>query len=102
MKPYTLDNAIEGKTPIGCKITIVSYIDNNNNEYYGIYLVYQSIDELRNVTNLSLDNPPMIVQLYFNNIDILDNGLYQKEEFLNLLDDNINEYDKIVNRYSKS
>ncbi len=100
VKPYNLANAIESKTPIGCKITIVSYIDNDNNEYYGIYLVYQSIDELRFVTDISLTNPPMIVKLDFNNINKDNNGLYKKVDFLNLLDNSINEYDRIVNQYS--
>ena len=100
VKPYELNNAIEAKTPIGCKITIVSYTDNDNNEYYGIYLVYQSIDELRNVTDLTYNNPPMIVKLEFKDINCNDNGLYKKEDFLDLLDDNINEYDNIISKYS--
>ena len=58
VEEYELPDAIEKKTPIGSKIVIEKFEGADGQEYADINIVYQTVDQLRNMELLSLDNPP--------------------------------------------
>ena len=77
VEEYELPAAIEKKTPIGSKIVIEKFEGADGKEYADINIVYQSVDQLRNMELLSLDNPPMIYPLSLKGMTKNADGLYE-------------------------
>lgn len=92
---YELPNAIEKKTPIGCKIVVEKFVDKDGEEYGDINLVYLSVDQLRNLQILSLDNPPMIYPLSFNGLERNADGLYKMSDIRGKFEKAMEEYEKL-------
>lgn len=63
VEEYELPGTIEKKTPIGCKLVVEKFLGPDGKEYADINLAYQSVDQLRNMELLNLDNPPLIYPL---------------------------------------
>lgn len=82
VEEYELPGAIEKKTPIGAKIVFEKFVDNEGNEYGDINIVYQSVDQLKNMDILDLDNPPMIYPLSLKGVEKNADGLYRMEDIL--------------------
>ena len=80
VEEYELPNAIEKKTPIGSKMVIEKFVGPDGVEYADINLVYQSIDQLRNMELLDLDNPPMIYPLSLEGLEKNSDGLYKMND----------------------
>ena len=82
---YSLPNALEKKTPIGCKVVISKWLknDKSNEEYVSVNMVYQTIDQLKGIKMLDEKNPPAIFSLDFNGLDKNKDGLYKKEDIIN-------------------
>ena len=49
---------------------------------------------------LDLDRPPAVVPLCFSGLEQQKNGMYDMQEFMQLLEDAIAEYDSIVEEYA--
>lgn len=77
---YSLPQSIETKTPIGAKFVIEKWRGADGIDYAKTKLIYQSAEQLRNKTTLTLDNPPMIVPIYFKGLHHNDDGLYRLED----------------------
>ncbi|MBD5270243.1 MAG: histidine-type phosphatase [Bacteroides sp.] len=75
--PYDLPNAIEKKTPIGSKLVVEKWVGPDGEEYGALNLVYQSVDQLKNMSLLDLDNPPMVVSLKLDGLQENADGLYK-------------------------
>lgn len=80
IEEYEVPNAIEKKTPIGSKMVIEKFVGPDGEEYADINLVYQSVDQLRNMELLDLDNPPMIYPLSFKGLEKNADGLYKMKD----------------------
>lgn len=102
VKDFELPNSLERKTPIGAKLTINQYTNKNGELYVGIFLVYQNVDQLRNVSMLDLDHSPTIVQLQFKYMQNNEQGLYNYADFYNHIFRQINRYDEIKEKYNAS
>lgn len=76
VEEYELPNAIEKKTPIGSKIVIEKFLGADGKEYADINIVYQSVDQLRNMELLDLNNPPIIYPLTLKGLQKNTDGLY--------------------------
>ena len=76
VEDYSLPQAIERKTPIGAKFVIGKWTSKDGREYASLDLIYQSVDQLRNRTTLTLDNPPMIYHLKLKDLRETGDGLY--------------------------
>ncbi|MBP3262797.1 hypothetical protein, partial [Pseudobutyrivibrio sp.] len=94
-------NAIETKTPIGSKIVFSKWINGSGEEYWSVDMVYQSTEQLRNVTMLDLTTPPCIYHLQFNEIKQNQDGLYLSKDLENLFLRKINDYDVLYSIYAK-
>ncbi|MCM1290545.1 MAG: histidine-type phosphatase [Prevotella sp.] len=95
VEPYTLTEAIECKTPIGSKLVIEKWIGADGKEYGALNLVYQSVDQLRNVELLDLNNPPMIVPLSLEGLQANEDGLYLMSDLMGRFDKAIKAYEDI-------
>lgn len=94
-EPYELENAIEKHTPIGSKIVVEKFIGPDGEEYADINLVYQSVDQLRNMSLLDLENPPMIYQLSLEGLAKNADGLYKMSDLANRFEEALAAYEAI-------
>lgn len=95
VEEYELPNAIEKKTPIGSKIVIEKFVGPDGQEYADINIVYQSVDQLKNMSLLDLDNPPMIYPLSLKGLEKNADGLYKMEDVAQRFADAILAYEAI-------
>ena len=79
-EPYNAPAAIETKTPIGGKILFEKFRGRDGKLYADIWLVYASADQLRKVTVLAPENPPMSLQLHLKGLTAHADGLYLLED----------------------
>ena len=87
---YSLPQTIEKKTPIGCKLVIEKWVDDEGKAFAALNLVYQSTEQLRNMALLDLENPPMLFPLSLKGLNANADGLYPFEAVLNRIDSVIN------------
>ena len=87
---YSLPQTIEKKTPIGCKLVIEKWVDDEGKAFAALNLVYQSTEQLRNMALLDLVNPPMVFPLGLKGLNANADGLYPFEAVLNRIDSVIN------------
>lgn len=92
---YEVPNAIEKKTPIGSKMVIEKFVGPDGEEYADINLVYQSVDQLRNLELLDLDNPPMIYPLSFKGLEKNADGLYKMSDVKGRFEQALRAYEAI-------
>ena len=76
VEPYNAPAAIETKTPIGGKILFEKFRGRDGKLYADLWLVYASADQLRKVTVLAPENPPMAIQLHLKGLTSHADGLY--------------------------
>ncbi len=96
---YTLPNAIEPTTPIGCKLVFERWRNDDGKAFYKVSLVYQSVEQLRAIQPLSLEVPPMVVPLSFKGITAGEDGMIAEADLIALLRSKINEYYEQIDRY---
>ena len=94
IEPYTLQNSIEAKTPIGAKLVLAKWLGPDGQEYASLRLIYQSTEQLRNRTMLSLAVPPVIQTLSFQGLQKNADGLYAFQDVVQRFQDVLAEYDQ--------
>ena len=99
-EPYELPNSLETKTPIGVKLTFERYLDGNGAAWYAVSLIYQSTEQLRNCTQLTLDNPPMKAVLQFAGIQTNEDGLIAEADLLNRFQEAIDAFEALPEDYA--
>lgn len=80
VEEYELPAAIEKKTPIGSKIVVEKFLGKDGKEYADINIVYQTVEQLKNMSLLDLENPPMVYQLSLSGLEKNADGLYRMED----------------------
>lgn len=95
VEEYELPQAIEKKTPIGSKLVIEKFLGKDGKEYADINLVYQNIDQLRNLQLMDLDNPPVVFPLSLEGLQKNADGLYLMEDLLGRFEQTLRNYDAI-------
>lgn len=95
VEEYELPDAIEKKTPIGSKLVIEKFAGPDGVEYADINIVYQSVDQLRNMELLDLDNPPMIYNLSLSGLTRNADGLYLLSDVEKRFEEALAAYDAI-------
>nr|MCR5511444.1 hypothetical protein [Lachnospiraceae bacterium] len=93
---YVLPDSIESKTPIGGKLVFARWKGTDGVEYISVDLVYQTTDQLRDLTILNDDDPPGIYALKFDGLNTNSDGLYAAADIEKRLQDAIDEYDVIT------
>ena len=92
---FTAPAAIETKTPIGGKVVIGKYRGRDGRMYADLWLVYASADQLREVSILSPDNPPMSLRLSLKGLTPNADGLYPLEAVERRFTEAIDAYDQL-------
>lgn len=95
VEEYELPNAIEKKTPIGSKIVIEKFLGADGKEYADINIVYQSVDQLRNMELLDLNNPPIIYPLTLKGLHKNTDGLYLMSDVNARFEQALRDYENI-------
>ena len=98
---YELPEAIEMKTPIGCKLVFERWANEAGEQFGRVRLMYQSVDELRGGSMLSGTVSPMSVELSFKGLEKNADGLYAYDALRSRIADAIAEYDRIVEEYGQ-
>ena len=98
---YELPYTLEKKTPIGAKLVFEKWEDKDGNEFAAVELMYQSTEQLRDKTFLTLDTPPAIYSLSFEGMEKNADGLYNYDNVIARLDKAINAYDEMVKEYGE-
>ena len=96
VEEYSLPNTIEKKTPIGSKLVIQKWLGRDGVEYASLNLVYQTTEQLRKRTMLSLKRPPMIYQLKLKGLTQNDDKLYLMSDLQKRFEEAIAAYDELT------
>ncbi|WP_029541862.1 histidine-type phosphatase [Selenomonas sp. AB3002] len=95
VEEYELRGSIEKKTPIGSKLVIEKFAGKDGKEYAAFSLVYQTTDQLRDRTALTLDTPPEVFQLKLKGLKANADGLYLLKDVQQRFQQAIDAYDKL-------
>ena len=95
MEEYTLPATPECKTPLGGKIVVEVWQDENKQQYVALNYVYQSAQQILGLDQLSQSHPPMMVPLSLKTLEQNADGLYPFEQFMGILDNAIDAYDTL-------
>ena len=99
VEDYLLPNAVEQRTPIGVKLVFSRYVDRTGKADWSVELVYQTTEQLRGMTPLSLENPPMRFPLSFEGVQKNADGLIAESDLLALLDAKISACDALPEQF---
>ena len=75
-KEYHLPDALEKKTPIGCKLVFAKYFGKDGREYAEVLLVYASDTQFRQSCCFDGKNAPARYSLSFEGLSPNEDGLY--------------------------
>lgn len=95
VEEYSLPQSIEKKTPIGSKLVFEKWVDKAGKEYVAVNIVYQTTEQLRNVTLLNLENRPVVFSLKLKGLKANTDGLYSIESVNDRFDKAIRAYEEI-------
>lgn len=80
IEEYSLPNSIEKKTPIGSKLVLEKWVDAVGKAYIAVNLVYQSTDQLKQMSLLDLQHAPQVFSLKLKGLNQNTDGLYTFED----------------------
>lgn len=80
VEEYSLPNSIEKKTPIGSKLVLEKWGDAAGKAYIAVNLVYQSTDQLKQMSLLDLQHAPQVFSLKLKGLNQNTDGLYTFED----------------------
>lgn len=80
VEDYSLPNSIEKKTPIGSKLVLEKWVDAAGKAYIAVNLVYQSTDQLKQMSLLDLQHAPQVFSLKLKGLNQNTDGLYTFED----------------------
>ena len=80
VEEYSLPNSIEKKTPIGSKLVLEKWVDAAGKDYVAVNLVYQSTDQLKQMSLLDLQHAPQVFSLRLKGLNQNTDGLYTFED----------------------
>lgn len=95
VEEYSLPQSIEKKTPIGSKLVFEKWVDKEGKEFVAVNIVYQTTEQLRNVTLLNLENRPVVFSLKLKGLKANPDGLYSIESVNDRFDKAIRAYEEI-------
>lgn len=95
VEEYSLPQSIEKKTPIGSKLVFEKWVDKAGKEFVAVNIVYQTTEQLRNVSLLNLENPPIVFSFKLKGLQANADGLYTIESVNDRFDKAIRAYEAI-------
>lgn len=95
VEEYSLPNSIEKKTPIGSKLVFEKWVDANGKAYIAVNIVYQSTDQLKQMSLLNLAHAPQVFSLKLKGLTANADGLYTFDDVNGRFLQAIRAYDDI-------
>ena len=95
VEEYSLPNSIEKKTPIGSKLVFEKWVDANGKAYIAVNIVYQSTDQLKQMSLLDLAHAPQVFSLKLKGLAENADGLYTFDDVNGRFLQAIRAYDDI-------
>ncbi len=92
---YELPESIEKTTPIGTKVVMEKWQNKSDENFITFKMVYFSVDQLRELQTLDLENPPMIYDLSLKKLNKNDDGMYPYEDVIKRFDESIDAYNTL-------
>jgi len=99
VEDYTLPDTVEPETPIGVKLVFETWAGRDGKSYAKVRLVYQSTEQLRGITPLSLEKPPVSFELNFPDMERNADGYYKLDDVLECLQTAVDAYDGLQETY---
>lgn len=98
---YTAPNAIEAKTPIGVKLVLEKWAPKSGagEALISVRLVYQSVDQLRNISLLTPEAPPVSCPIRLRALEEQAEGLYRLSDVMGRMDETVAAYDRLPETY---
>ncbi len=96
--PFELPNAIEKTTPIGSKLVMEKWENNQGEKFITFKMVYLSVNQLRDMQIIDLNNPPMVYDVSLQDMTKNKDGMYSYDDVMKRFDQSINAYDKLKNQ----
>ena len=96
---YDLPETLE-KTPIGCKLVFSRWLAEDGSALWSVDLVYQSAAQLRGLSLLDLDHPPVVFPVVIPGLARTEDGLYAEDALTARFDEAVSAYDTIVGDYT--
>ena len=97
---YLLPETAEQHTPIGVKLVFERWVYPEGEAFWKVSLVYQSTEQLRSMTQLSKENPPMKVPVRFAGVETNEEGMIAEADLFARLDEAIGAFDDLLEQYS--
>ena len=98
---YELPDTVEPRTPIGMKLVFETWSSKDGEAYAKVRLVYQSTEQLRGMTPLSLDDPPVSFDIDLPGLERNADGYYRLDDVLGCLQNAIDAYDVMIQTYGE-
>lgn len=95
VEEYSLPNSIEKKTPIGSKLVFEKWVDANGKAYIAVNIVYQSTDQLKQMSLLDFAHAPQVFSLKLKGLTENADGLYTFDDVNGRFLQAIRAYDDI-------
>lgn len=96
VEEYELDNTIEKCTPIGVKFVMEEWVNPKTCErYIKTRLLYQSTEQIQQMSVLNLENPPMSFNISIKGLEKVRLGeheLYRYDDFMNHIEKTLDAY----------
>lgn len=89
---YRLPNAISKLTPIGSKLVFNKWKNTSGEEYCSVSIVYNSVSQLRHLSVIDENYPPMEYTLELDGLQKNKDGLYKYSDVMERFSQAINEY----------
>ncbi|MBQ6508691.1 MAG: histidine-type phosphatase [Flexilinea sp.] len=96
---YSLPNTIEKKAPIGVKLVFSKFVNAEGESFWAVDLVYQTTNQLRDLTLLDLQNHPAIVPVILKDLERNADGLYPEQALKDRFERSIAAYDALAEKY---
>lgn len=99
---YELPDSIETETPIGSMLLFEKWADAEGNLYGRMRLMYQTTDQLRNLTILSGDEEPQVIELSLEGLNKNADGLYDYADMRGRIRSAAAQYYKLIDEYGET
>lgn len=99
---YRLPGTVESRTPIGCKLLFETWQGADGEEYARVRLVYPSTEQLRNLTALTPEAPPVSYSIELPGLTRNADGFYRLEDVYTCLRNAIDAYDELIETYGEA
>lgn len=98
---YELPNTIEKKTPIGSKLVFEKWTNGNGEQFGRVRLMYQSTDQLKNLTLLTGSTAPETMEVTLAGLNKNADGLYDYGDLRERVKEATDAYDALAATYGE-